>query len=231
MKFKLTKTILILVVLTMILSSCTTNSPTDTSKLEDQIKEKDEKITELEERIKELEESTDKSPTSGVNNLLSTVIDVLDSIKTKDMDTLSSYVHPTKGVRFTPYDYINLQKDMVFTADQVAELGSNNQIYTWGNYDGTGDPIELNFNDYYEKYIYDVDFINPHVIGNNVIVGKGNTTNNISTAYPNGHFLEFHFTGFDPQYEGIDWRSLRLVFEDVNGTWYLVGVIHGQWTI
>jgi UDP-N-acetyl-2-amino-2-deoxyglucuronate dehydrogenase len=31
--------------------------------------------------------------------------------------------------------------------------------------------------------------------------------------------------------EGMDWRSLRLVFEKKNDIWYLVGIIHDQWTI
>lgn len=54
---------------------------------------------------------------------------------------------------------------------------------------------------------------------------------NMSTAYPNGSFVEYHFTGFDSQYAGIDWASLTLVFEENGGDWYLVGIVHGQWTI
>lgn len=69
------------------------------------------------------------------------------------------------------------------------------------------------------------------MIGINNIIGKGNTTNNISEAYPQGQFVEFHFTGFNPEYAGIDWSSLRLVFEELDGTLYLVGIIHSQWTI
>jgi hypothetical protein len=29
----------------------------------------------------------------------------------------------------------------------------------------------------------------------------------------------------------MDWRSLRLFLEQKDGTWYLVGIVHGQWTI
>jgi hypothetical protein len=29
----------------------------------------------------------------------------------------------------------------------------------------------------------------------------------------------------------MDWRSLRLVFEEQGGSWYLVGIVHDQWTI
>lgn len=165
------------------------------------------------------------------SNLIIFAMNVLDSIKTKDMNELSTYVHPTDGVRFTPYEYVDMQNDKVFTASEVLGLNSDTHIYTWGVYDGIGDPIDLDFNGYYDEFIYDVDFINPHLIGNNVPIGVGNMINNLSEEYPNAEFIEFHFTGFDPQYEGMDWKTLRLVFEDVEGVWYLVGVIHGQWTI
>lgn len=244
MKGKFIKFISVALILTFVLSACGTtggtvvDTPEEISKLEEQIKESDTKIGELEikikeqeELIKELEGTSNQTPGVNSSNLIVTAINVLQSIKDKDMDTLSTFVHPSKGVRFTPYENIDLQNDKVFTAAQVANLVSDTQIYTWGNYDGSGDPIDLDFNNYYNKYIYDEDFINPHVIGNNVTLGTGNSINNIETEYPNGQFIEFHFTGFDPQYEGIDWRSLRLVFEDVNGTPYLVGIVHGQWTI
>lgn len=107
----------------------------------------------------------------------------------------------------------------------------NTQIYNWGVYDGSGESIDLPFSEYYNKFIYDVDFADADIIGNNTVAKVGNTVNNISQAYPNGSFVEFHFSGFDAKYAGLDWRSIRLVFEKVNENWYLVGIIHDQWTV
>ncbi len=152
-------------------------------------------------------------------------------IKAKDMASLSRYVHPTQGIRLTPYFYIDSQNDQVFTAQDLATLDQNVNVFNWGYYDGSGEPIDLNFNDYYDTFIYDEDFMNPQLIGNNTPIGSGNIIDNLAQVYPNGHFVEFHFSQIDPQYEGLDWRSLRLVFEQDNGLWYLVGIVHGQWTI
>ena len=105
------------------------------------------------------------------------------------------------------------------------------KVYNWGLYDGSGEPIELSFMDYYETFVYDVDFLNPEVIGINTLIGMGNTYVNISEVYPNAEFVELHFNGIDPQYEGIDWRSLYLIFEKVDSTWKLIAITHGQWTI
>ncbi len=176
-------------------------------------------------------ETPAKNNSPASNNIISVAMDVMELIKAKDMNTLSQYVHPTSGVRFTPYFFVDAQTDQVFTPSQAAGLMQDTQVITWGVYDGSGEPINLKFSDYYDKFIYDKDFVNPEIIGNNVAVGSGNMIDNVAEIYPNGHFIEFHFSQFDPQYEGIDWESLRLVFEQHNNTWYLVGVIHGQWTI
>ena len=50
-------------------------------------------------------------------------------------------------------------------------------------------------------------------------------------VYDNPIIVEYYFPGFNPEYEGMDWKSLRLVFEQYEDNWYLVGIIHNQWTI
>lgn len=232
MKSKALLVMLTILLITMSLFGCTTNTSND---LENELKLKEDQInlliTEKDALKKELSELQEKMNTQQANTLLNKALVVIDLLKNKDMDSLATYIHPDKGVRFTPYAYVDLQNDLVFTAQQIGILLQSNQSYLWGAYDGTGDPIQATFSNYYDKFVYDVDFANPHMIGNNVRIGQGNSLNNITQVYPNGSFVEFHFTGFDAQYDGIDWRSLRLVFEELNGTWYLVGIIHDQWTI
>jgi len=236
--------IVIALIFTLVLSACTSkgNEATNSdNSLEDKLKEKDERIAtlekekeDLEDRLKELEEklqTEEKQKETADDTLLKRALDVIKLIKDKDMESLSKYVHPTKGLRFSPYDYIDVKVHKVFTRDQVANLNKDNNVYTWGSYDGSGEPIKLEFNDYYGKFVYDVDFAEPHMIGNNTIIGKGNTISNLEEVYPKGEFVEFYFSGIDPKYEGIDWRSLKLVFEKQDGQWYLVGIIHSQWTI
>ncbi|WP_161822878.1 hypothetical protein [Sporotomaculum syntrophicum] len=157
--------------------------------------------------------------------------EILAFIKAKDMESLAQAVHPDKGVRFSPYGYVNKEKDLVFTADKVRQLPSDNTVYVWGSYDGSGEPIRLSFADYYNKFVYDKDFLNAKEVGYNQVLGKGNSLINIADVYPEAKFVEYHFPGFDPQYNGMDWVSLRLAFEQKSSKWYLVGVIHDQWTI
>lgn len=238
---------IILLVLSLIVVACSNTNNTDLKKdleeardkienLNDQYNDVEEKNKILEKEKEELEkqiENLENNP-QGSNspiNLVDFSLDVMLAIKNNDMNLLSSYVHPSKGLRFTPYSYIDMQNDQVFTSSEVAGLNGDNTVYNWGNYDGSGEPIELNFSDYYSEFVYDKDFLNPHMIGNDVAIGSGNSIDNVEDVYPNGSFVEYHFTGFDQQYEGIDWESLTLVFEQDNGDWYLVGIVHEQWTV
>jgi hypothetical protein len=97
-------------------------------------------------------------------------------------------------------------------------------------YDGSGEPIDLTFRGYFERFIYDADFARPDVVGFDEEVGWSSMVNNIAEVYPTAMTVEYHFEGFEPQYEGMDWRSLRLVFEYEAGAWYLVGIVHDEWT-
>ncbi|MFO7635934.1 MAG: hypothetical protein R6W96_01335 [Clostridia bacterium] len=191
------------------------------------IAELEQTITQLEAQIKTLTAEALEPET----NLIIIANRIVEHLKDKDMEGVASYVHPGKGLRFSRYGYISIENDPLVEIHLIPGLFQDTTVYPWGNYDGIGDPIELTFSDYYEKFIYDVDFLHPHLIGNNVQVGHGNSLNNVQEAYPDAVFIEFHFSGFDPEYGGMDWRSLRLVFENHAGNWKLVCILHDQWTI
>ena len=152
------------------------------------------------------------------------------ALKSADYYRLSDIVHPDLCLRFSPYPYLQ-DNDQTFCPDQLAVLPVSETIYTWGRYDGTGDPIQLTFYDYHKRFVYDQDFFHPEVVGLNQEVSAGNAINNIPDKYPDGMIVEYHFPGFDPQYSGMDWRSLRMVFVQDKGGWFLVALVHGEWTI
>ncbi len=159
------------------------------------------------------------------------------AVRDHDLVELAALVHPVKGVTFSPYTYVRPlqgapgEADLVFSPAQLRDLWGDPAVYHWGMYDGSGEPIDLTFQEYYARFVYDVDFAQPEVLGFDETIGRGNTINNIAEVYPNGVTVEYHFEGFDPQYDGLDWRSLRLVLEESEGVWYLVGIVHDEWTI
>ncbi len=161
---------------------------------------------------------------------------IIMALKNRNLESLSRLVHPDKGVRFSPYTYVRIDPgspdgaDLVFNSTHIAGFFADQTVYHWGRFDGSGKPIDLTFEAYFARFIYDADFARPDVVGYNEVVGRGNTINNIAEVYPSAVTIEYHFEGFDPTFAGLDWRSLRLVLEDRTGVWYLVGIVHDEWT-
>jgi hypothetical protein len=152
------------------------------------------------------------------------------ALSSRDLAALATLVHPVEGVRFSPYAFVQ-ETDQRFTPDQLPGLLADPTVRVWGAFDGSGRPIELTFAAYYERFVYDQDFANPEQKSLNQRLGQGNSLDNSREFYPGSMVVEYHFSGFDPQYAGLDWRSLRLIFQELGGAWYLVGVIHDEWTI
>lgn len=160
-----------------------------------------------------------------------TADNLIHAISIKDSAIISKFIHPVKGVRFTPYTNVSLERDVVFNKEKIKNFFKDQNVYLWGYYDGKGDEITLTPSEYYEEFIYSKDFKNAEEIGYNQVLSSGNMIENQFEVYENAIVVEYYFSGFNPDYAGIDWRSLRLVFEQYENVWKLVGVIHNQWTI
>jgi hypothetical protein len=155
----------------------------------------------------------------------------LEAIKARDMEALSQLVHPEQGVRFSPYGNVDPENDVRMTADQVRGLMENDKVRVWGRFDGSGKPIKMTAGEYFDRFVFDRDYTQAPETAYNGLVQTGNTIVTIEEMYPEASYVSYHYPGQNPDYGGLDWSSLRLVFEKHRGTWYLTGVVHGQWTI
>lgn len=155
---------------------------------------------------------------------------VLKSLNDKDYAALDTYIHPKMGLRFSPYAHVNKQEDILIPKPDFSAALKSTKKMLWGQYDGTGEPIELSLKDYFTKFVYDVDFLHAEKVNINSSSSTGNIINNIRTAYPNADFVENYFKGLNPELQGLDWRALRLVFQKEGNTYFLIGFVHDQWT-
>lgn len=157
----------------------------------------------------------------------------ITAIKNKDFKTVAKLTHPNHNLVISPYANFN-DKNQSFSQNEVENLISNNTKYNWGNYNGLAvGSIEMNFSNYYASFIYDQDYANAEKISYNEDLSKGKVKNNSQSFFENSIVVEYHFSGFDPELKekGMDWRSLRLVFIEVDGEWYLKAISHDELTI
>ena len=154
---------------------------------------------------------------------------IMNALKNKDMELLSQFVSPA-WVRFSPYNYVDIQQDVILKQSDLNSLWDSDQKSIWWTEDGSGRPIDITFQQYFFKYIYDVDFANAPQKLENKKVTRGNMVNNIWDVYAGKYFIEYYFSWFDPQYEWMDRRSLTLVFDKINNEWKLMWIVHAQRT-
>lgn len=157
--------------------------------------------------------------------------DILTIFKSQQYAKLDTFIHPTEGVRFSPYATVEAS-DKKFSKESFHTLvtSGKSKKMNWGSFDGSGEPIVLTPNEYFKKFVYDANFVKPEKARVNDFIGGGNSVNNLESFYQGSDFTESHFSG-SKQTGGMDWKSVRLVFKQVNGKYYLVGIVHDQWTI
>lgn len=154
---------------------------------------------------------------------------VVSAFQARELEQVALMVNPSEGLRFSPYSYVR-QEDVRLRVVELPDMLEEPDVYEWGTFEGSGEPISMNFADYFARFVYDVDFAAAPQVSINQRLGMGSTIDNAAEFYPGSIIVEYYFPGFEEQYQGMDWRSLRLVFMDYRGRWVLSGVIHDEWT-
>lgn len=152
--------------------------------------------------------------------------EVLRLLADQNMEALANHVHPEKGLLFAPYVYVK-PNAITFSQDEIAGLLEDTKVYNWGSQAASGKPIELRPNKYFDKYVNASAFTKADEVNLNKQTKLGITLNNIREVFPNAQTVEFYHEGTK---EELNWGSLTLVFEDVDGSRKLVALVHNEWT-
>jgi hypothetical protein len=155
---------------------------------------------------------------------------ILVVVKQKDFPALAKFVHPERGLWFSPYANVDTLSARRFSVKELRTAGKTKK-FLWGSYAGNGEDIRLSLPAYFDRFVYDAEFLEKAQIAQNNFLSEGNKINNAEEIFPQCEFVDFYIKGVDPKMENMDWRILRLVFKTEKGTPYLVAIIHDQWTI
>jgi hypothetical protein len=155
--------------------------------------------------------------------------EVLQALKAKDYKTFASFIHPEKGISFSMYAFIDPKSDKHFSKEDFEKYQPTKTLFTWGEQDGSGDPYKATINDYLGKWVFSNDFTASQYSFNKFL-GRGNSLNNLEEIYPKSDFTENYIKGTEKNSE-MDWKTLRFVFEEFQGKYYLIAVVNDRWTI
>ncbi len=148
----------------------------------------------------------------------------LSLIQDGDFDALSRMIS-ANGLRLSPYACVDPATDQVLTAQQLATVPTDTATYIWGSWDGSGDPISMTPAEYWARFVNDWSFAMAPEIGLNTLISTGLAVENLTEVYPESQFVDFFVPSADPINDGLDWKGLRLVFTEEDGSWKLAATI------
>ncbi len=141
-------------------------------------------------------------------------------LERESLDRLANkYFHPDKGVHFYPF---GLNTDgYAFSRSSVVEAMDDPTQLRWGEVNGT--PIQMSFQEYYKKYIYDLNYEKESLVNYNELYASGKSGLSfaqIEEKFPGCIFADYYKQG----------KSLILVFEKAKNrkSWYISAVIHNE---
>lgn len=146
---------------------------------------------------------------------------VMRALSSGNMDTISSWAHKDKGVRFSPGPTIDPEADVVIDADTLATLMSDDEVRTWRGPAGSAEAIEMTYADYHTKYVYDKDYADATPLENET---KADSLGNLLEVYPADKYayVEYYVE------EDGGWSLVRLVFEKIGMDHALAAIIHDE---
>ena len=179
-------------------------------------------------------------------------IEVIAALKARDMAAVAKWAHPLRGVRFSPSVFVNPETDQVWSAAELPAWFEDRTPRVWGSVEswqdyekrGSSSPtyslIRLTPTEYFERYIFDRDYLQGakiRIIKNRVFPpDEGDIPdsygNNVAGLYPTATQVVFYFQR-TPEQAAQDDKSrrpdrdvLRLVFVGWGASVRLLAIVH-----
>ncbi len=168
---------------------------------------------------------------------------ILTALSKADFTKVSEFVHAEKGIRFSPYDQIELRTTKskkypnempnitFFKKSQLPGFMFSEKILVWGNYTGSGFHIILAPNEYFKKFIYDIDYLSK-TKARYVSVNELQDSDELEyvfDTYSRNSVVEFRYKG-TASVGFNNFKKLIMVFETIDNELFLVGIVHSEKT-
>jgi hypothetical protein len=176
----------------------------------------------------QLPEESEEEPLS----LLESADLVLKALSTYSFDDLIMFQTEKKDIIFSPYLTFKKEDAACFSPEALKENKKADAVLYWGIQDGTGNPINLTVEKYFERYVYRDDYLSEKAkILENNIETLGSSINIIPEVFPNHEYVSYYLPPEEDDIAEMSWKTLILVFERINNELKIKAVINHEWTI
>ncbi len=179
----------------------------------------------------DIKKSASEAQISSEQKAIAAAREALSVLAARDYQKLEGLVSPD-GLSLDIYPRFDAVRNLI-AKNEVSEITKDTKVYLWGYTDGKGDPINLTRGEFLTKYIYSgaVDYSKAPNVAVNKKLGGGNSINTVEKDANGRTYVAFYFSGFDPKYAGMDWTTMYLIFDSVNGEYKLRAIAKDNWTI
>src|SRR5690606_987551 len=118
---------------------------------------------------------------------------------------------------------------IVFDENEIPTLLQDQTIYRWGDHAASGLPIEMTTAEYFDSYVYANKNPDAIYVNQQDLMGPEFFTENVRGNFPDAHMVQYSYYE-TVEGEELSWMQLTLIFEEYDGEWKLVGILHNAWT-
>lgn len=160
---------------------------------------------------------------------------IFNLLAENNMKELSSHVHPEKGILIAPFlqvksNFISENHEpLIFKAEEIPLLLQDTTVYRWGDHAASGLPIEMTPADFFDRYLYTKAQPDTFFVNQQNLSGPEFFTETIRDVFPGAHMVQYSFYE-TVEGDDLSWMQLTLIFEEYQGEWKLVGMLHNEWT-
>jgi hypothetical protein len=147
---------------------------------------------------------------------------LLKRLKDKNWLAISALTHEDLPVHISPKVHLD-SNTFSLNGKLFSKLELTKEMITWYEVMASGDPLELNFEDYWNQYVWNKDYTKAS-LSFNKIENRSSIENNLESYFPDAEFIEAHLKGD----QELSWQSLILVLKKYENKYYLIGLIHDQ---
>lgn len=141
------------------------------------------------------------------------MVKVLSAILMGDFDTLSRYVGEA-GLRLSPMGAF-LSEDVILSKEETAEFFSRGED-TYGTFPGSGDPIAMGPQEYYERFICPVSFD----------FGESTVIYDDADDLEDALWGDYHTVRYSFEPNVMEWQDIVMVYASENGRDVLIAILH-----
>ncbi|GAA0343778.1 hypothetical protein GCM10008967_37790 [Bacillus carboniphilus] len=155
---------------------------------------------------------------------------LFSSLMNKDWEGFAQHIHVDRGLVYSPFSNVGDTDDLLFKKVQIEKFGQDQTQYSW-SWDQSGVTFDDTPNGFVDNLLkkhpmIDYEYTYASIAFNDSEIGSGGSQpNTIHEVYPDAFYVEYFHEPEENHFEL--WQSIRFVYEEIDGDWYLVALVRG----